>query len=283
MIREDDLQLSEKIEDLLVARNLRGMQSVQMALAAGYYLRGASLIYQNHQRVLIGTGFPVAGSFETDGPVGAIALYEALEALGGEPVLACAPPLLDALASKYRTQALSLPSAEAPADHRALEAQNILDSMNPTAIISIERPGLSASGKYYNMRHEDISASCACFDECVQRADCPSIAIGDGGNEIGMGNVRDTIAKLDIEASTTHCDELLVADVSNWGAYGIIAFLGRWSERDLLASVDPVKSLAFLCSHGGVDGVTREATLSEDGLPASEGLNLIDELRRLCK
>lgn len=282
MIQQNDLLLSEKIEDLLVERNLRGMQSVQMALAAGYYLRAASLIYQHYQRALIGTGFPVAGTFETDGPVGAIALYEALEALGGEPALACAPPLLDALAPRYRTHALALPSACETAERRAIEAQNILDTMNPTVIISIERPGLSASGKYYNMRHEDISASCACFDECVQRAECPSIAIGDGGNEIGMGNVRETIAKLDIEASTTLCDELLVADVSNWGAYGIIAFLGRWSETDLLTEIDPVKSLQFLSSHGGVDGVTREATLSEDGLPASEGLRLINELRRLC-
>jgi hypothetical protein len=42
--------------------------------------------------VLIGTGFPVADSFETDGPIGAIALYDCLQALGAQPLIACGPP-----------------------------------------------------------------------------------------------------------------------------------------------------------------------------------------------
>ena len=54
---------------------------------------------------------------------------------------------------------------------------------------------------------------------------CPTIAIGDGGNEIGMGNIAETLSQLDIRASKTHCDELLVADVSNWAAHGLIALL----------------------------------------------------------
>jgi DNA-binding MurR/RpiR family transcriptional regulator len=70
-----DLQTSQAIEDLLVARNPRGMQTVQQALEPGYILRAAKLIQQAKGNVLIGTGFPVDKTFETDGPLGAIALY----------------------------------------------------------------------------------------------------------------------------------------------------------------------------------------------------------------
>ena len=131
------------------------------------------------------------------------------------------------------------------------------------------------------MRGEDITAGCAFFDPFISSADCPTIAIGDGGNEIGMGNIASAIATLDINASVTGCDELLVADVSNWGAYGLIALLALWAERDLLAEVSPMGILDYLSAKGSVDGVTRENTLTEDGLEAEEGMRVIRELRAL--
>lgn len=70
----NNLVISTTIEDLLVARNPRGMQALQKALVPGYYLRGAQMLQSAIGTVLIGTGFPVAGTYETDGPVGAIAL-----------------------------------------------------------------------------------------------------------------------------------------------------------------------------------------------------------------
>ena len=96
-----------------------------------------------------------------------------------------------------------------------------------------------------------------------------------------MGNITDAIAKLDINTAVTRCDELLVADVSNWGAYGLIAFLGKWSGQDLLDQISPLEILGYLSSKGSVDGVTRENTLTEDGLDAGEGLQVIEALRGL--
>ncbi len=148
-------------------------------------------------------------------------------------------------------------------------------------MVSIERPGLAADGRYYNMRGEDITSGCAFFDPFVTGASCPTIAIGDGGNEIGMGNIIEAIATLDINPAVTHCDELLVADVSNWGAYGLIAMLAVWDGRDLLADVSPVGILDYLSARGSVDGVTRENTLTEDGLEAEQGLRIIQDLRAL--
>jgi hypothetical protein len=131
------------------------------------------------------------------------------------------------------------------------------------------------------MRGEDISAQCGVFDPFLTLADCPTIAIGDGGNEIGMGNIAEAIAGLDIRVAVTPCDELLVADVSNWGAYGLLAFLGLWAERDLLSEFSALETLRYLSERGSVDGVTRANTLTEDGLPPSEGEAVIRELRTL--
>jgi hypothetical protein len=111
---------------------------------------------------------------------------------------------------------------------------------------------------------------------------CQTIAIGDGGNEIGMGKVADALQTLNIVPSTTSCDELIVADVSNWGAYGIISFLSVWNDRDLLAEIVPLDILRYISELGSVDGVTRVNQLTEDGLESSEGESVLLELRRVC-
>ena len=273
----NNIELSGAIEDILVARNLRHMKTAQAALEPGYYFRAAQQLRDISGCVIVATGFPVGDTFETDGPVGAIALYDTLEGLGIEVHLACAAPLSNALRGDYRVldlHATDLTSAK-------LEAQENLERLNPAAIISIERPGLTDDGRYYNMRGEDITPRCGFFDPYMEAATCPTIAIGDGGNEIGMGNIRGAISGLDINVSITGCDELLVADVSNWGAYGIIAFLGFWQGEDLLANISPAAILDYLSSKGSVDGVTRENTTTEDGLPAAEGCSVIEQLQKL--
>jgi len=132
------------------------------------------------------------------------------------------------------------------------------------------------------MRGEDITAAGDFFASYISLAACPTIAIGDGGNEIGMGIIADSLRALDIRVSVTACDELLVADVSNWGAYGLIALLSYWSGRDLLADVLPLQLLEYLCARGGVDGVTGEQTPTEDGLQPGVGMQVIEQLRRLA-
>lgn len=273
----NEQRLSEEIEQLLVARNLRHMETARAALPPGYVLRAARHLREVREPVIIGTGFPVSDTFETDGPVGAMALYQALGTLGAEPVIACGAPLSKALAGDYRV--LELTARDLPAAQS--EANRQLQALQPQAVVAIERPGLAADGRYYNMRGEDITARCTFFDPFISQARCPTIAIGDGGNEIGMGNIASALATLDITTSVTRCDELLVADVSNWGAYGLIAFLALWSQQDLLASISPVSLLNYLSARGSVDGVTRANTLTEDGLQVGEGLKLIAALRKM--
>ena len=273
-----DLVLSEKIEDILVARNLRGMKTLQAHLQPGYCLRAAQILRNCDGYVLIGTGFPVVDTFETDGPVGSIALYDALETLGATPVIVCGRPLSEALMGKYRVHEIRVGDHD-KREHEAIEA---MEKYQPQAIVSIERPGQAADGGYYNMRGENISPRTACFDTFMNLSECPTIAVGDGGNEIGMGKVSEALKDLNIVPAATSCDELIVADVSNWGAYGLISFLSIWYGRDLLKEINPLGILQYISELGSVDGVTRINQLTEDGLPVSEGESILRELREVC-
>ncbi len=276
---QEAMKLSLAIEELLVSRDLRGMKTVQGMMLPGYCLRAAMMMQQCTGTVLIGTGFPVAGTFETDGPVGAISLYRAFEACGATPIMVCGDPLASALEADYRIQ--KLPVGEMSTEERLRAADEILEKHAPQLVISIERPGQAADEGYYNMRGESITPHAASFDEIMKEAGCPSIAIGDGGNEIGMGNVRPALRSLDITPAVTRCSELVVADVSNWGGHALVSLMGWLEGKDLLADFDNVAILQYLSERGSVDGVTRDNTLTEDSLPAADGEAMLLELRKL--
>ena len=131
------------------------------------------------------------------------------------------------------------------------------------------------------MRGIDISKKCADFDVFFENAACPKISIGDGGNEVGMGNIELNLSFLKIKPSTTECDELLVADVSNWGAHGLIAMLSALTKQDYLSLWNNKKILRLLNDLGAVDGVSGEQTETEDGFSSEDSKNIIEKLRKL--
>ena len=103
-----------------------------------------------------------------------------------------------------------------------------------------------------------------------------TIGIGDGGNEIGMGKIPWDVIRRNIPggalvACRVPTDYLIVAGVSNWGAYGLAA--GIWALRgrpmpEELLDVDQERALLKIMVEGGplVDGVTGKQTLTVDGL-----------------
>ena len=70
--------LSKKIENIILQHSDRGMDRLRKSMEPGYCRRAAQLILDNQGVVIIGTGFPVSGSFESDGPISAISLYQVL-------------------------------------------------------------------------------------------------------------------------------------------------------------------------------------------------------------
>ncbi len=219
----------------------------------------------------------MAGSFETDGPLGAIALYRILERLGYQPIFGCAPPISTVLGDGFRTLEVPILSWQAT----VAVVDRALADIRPSLIVSIERPGVARDGRYYNMRGKDISDALAKFDLFFNRCECPTVAVGDGGNEIGMGNIYAEVSKLEIIPSVTTCDELVIATVSNWGVYGVIAAMSRTLHQDLFRLFDPVEIVRHLVERGAVDGKTGYAECSEDGFPLAVGLTIIERLREL--
>ena len=269
--------VSDKIEKIILKHGNRGMDRVHERLVPGYCQRAAQLILDHKGVVLIGTGFPVSGSFESDGPIGAIALYRVLVHLNFDPIFVCAPPISKILSRGFMTYELPLESWNTS----SRTVKQALKDLRPSLIISIERPGVAEDGHYYNMHKQNISEATAKFDLFLHESDCPSIAFGDGGNEIGMGNVRDTLADMNIIPAVTTCDELVIASVSNWGVYGVIAALCYLLKQDLFALIDPEAIAGFLVQNGCVDGVTTLRETSEDGFPIQISVSMIQQLREL--
>ncbi len=227
--------------------------------------------------MLIGTGFPVGGSFETDGPIGAISLYKVLEYLNNRPVFVCAPPISRILSRDFTTQEMPIRNWE----ESTWLVKTALASLKPSLVISVERPGITEDGRYYNMRKQDITDCTAKYDLFLDLCDCPTIAFGDGGNEIGMGNLSRERPRMSIIPSITKSDELVIATVSNWGVYGVIAAMSLKLGEDLFRLFDPADIADHLLENGSVDGVTLRAENSEDGFPISVGLSIILKLRQL--
>jgi len=110
------------------------------------------------------------------------------------------------------------------------------------------------------------------------------VGVGDGGNEIGMGALRARLARagarINRVASVVSARHAVVAGVSNWGAYGIVAELGRLTRRALLHSGDEERRMIEACvKAGAVDGITRKHEATVDALPLEAHVGMVELLR----
>src|SRR2546425_10429071 len=69
-------------------------------------------------------------------------------------------------------------------------------------------------------------------------------------------------------ASVVGVDHLVVAGVSNWGGYGVVAALSRLAGRDLLHTPELERRLVEACVAAGASaGVTPRRDATADGMP----------------
>ncbi|MCO6040429.1 DUF4392 domain-containing protein [Thermococcus alcaliphilus] len=223
------------------------------------FLREAtSLFLENLDRVLVVSCFPIPPMqiAETDGPPGALAIYRTVEKLGGKAEILTCKKIQGALRD-FKVNFAKNPTIE-----------------DYSLLISVETPGRAKDGKYYSMSALEIDVPP--FDELFLKAKelgIPTIGIGDGGNEIGMGNIRDLVCKHikfgEKIGSVIEVDSLVLSAVSNWGAYGLIAQASIELGKNMIAGweKEEEKILRTLISSGIIDGVTKKPELSVDGIP----------------
>jgi hypothetical protein len=242
------------------------------------------------ERCLITTGFVVAsGKAESDGPPGAAVLGRALRRLGKSVAYTVDPPAqpileaaLKALGEPAEIHPFPLAPEEAPAAARALFTR-----LRPTHLIAVERPGRAADGEYYSARREVVSPLNGRLDELfLQRRRAVTVGIGDGGNEIGMGAIRRRAAQaLGADTgSVVPAHHLVVAGVSNWGAYGLCAYLSLLAGKALgHTPEEEERVLRAMVEAGAVDGITGEAAPTVDGLPLALHLGWVQCLASLTE
>lgn len=251
------------------------------------YIIATSLASQHNSHVGIATGAlsPSLPAGESDGPFGAIVLANALLSLGcavtllaEEPIV----PVLRALAThRHIDPEIHALDITAPDQHRAIAPQ--LD-----ALICIEKAGMNPAGLLHSMTGASREGTRAKIDGLVSEMNAAgklTIGIGDGGNEIGFGNIRDRVKDVVPFGATCSCPcgqgvitatrtrYLYPAAVSNWGAYGLAASIAiETKQLSLLHS--PADELAFFriardydCRDGqlgtngpSVDGVRAETS-----------------------
>ena len=133
-------------------------------------------------------------------------------------------------------------------------AADLLERLQPALLISIERCGRNRNDEYLNMRGRSITSNTARVDYLFDGS-VPSVGIGDGGNEIGMGNLADIIPSVDSlpdDPAIAEVDRLVIASVSNWGGYGLVAAISRLA-REQPAAFRRVRSRDG-AGHGGSRG-----------------------------
>ena len=263
------------IEDIILGNDQRGVAALRPRLSPEFCDEAAEHVLSRPGTTFIVTGFYIsmAAAPETDGPPGALALGRALEGLDRRVVYVSdrytAPILRDLTGPD--TPVVDFPIADDLASERF--ASELLSDLEPSLLISIERCGMTKAGAYLNMRGVDISDHTARVDHLFFHHP-HTVGIGDGGNEIGMGNLAEYIpqvAKLPSDPATTGTTHLVISSTSNWGGYGLLTALSRRVGRNLLPNPDEEAALIRrIVDMGAVDGVTGLSEYSVDSMNLDE-------------
>jgi hypothetical protein len=268
----------------------RGIRALVQAAKGGLFGSARSLAEHSSPHVAIITGFfmpygnPPAA--ETDGPIGCAQLAAGLHRVGITVRIVTDSMCFHAV--KVAVIAAGVPANVAfdivPVADNSNDAiasiLNLWESLEKPVshVISIERAGPSDDGIIRNMKGQDITDHNAPLHLLFNNKKFISVGIGDGGNEIGMGNIPREIIKENIRygeriACITTCDYLIVCGVSNWGATAFLAALSllrpEWKSA-ILQGLNPEVEFQILETivNGGlaVDGITGVQSLTVDNL-----------------
>lgn len=285
--------------------------------AAGQLLRSI----RPQSPVYLITGFILApfNQPETDGVIGSLLLARALiMASDAKPFLICPKDAQKAIADCAASIGIQVFETvkevmETPFSMGVIpftkekskakeQAESIVNSFGlPDAVISVEAPGANAEGEYHNAIGENVTALEAKSDVlfCLLRQKgVMSLAIGDLGNEIGMGTIGAGIKKSIPYTDKGECrcgcnggilaaseaDCVITATASDWGCYGLIgalAYLKRNMEIMHKGETE-AKLIETACQSGLID-MTGPGMEGIDGFPKEMNVEIVRLMRSCVK
>jgi hypothetical protein len=262
--------------------------------------------------VLTGAGYaPTMPKGESDGPPGAASLARALyKGLGAVPVFVCEQCHIDPIVASSHAAGLMVKSLEEARDWHlgaALEAAplkqteiaawatEVLDRTKPKAVISTERLGPGVNGIMHSataqalqgpdafVRFEVVDISPVLVE--AGKRGVLTVGIGDHGNELGFGAIRDAVVKAmpkgDVLCTTVATEIVLPAMMSNWGCYGIEAALAFLLGRpDLVHTpAQEARILRACLDAGGLEAMYCTTDFIVDGLQGETSMACMQFLR----
>lgn len=222
----------------------------------------------SNRDILILTGFPCLLDYspptETDGPLGAVSIARAVMAVqrqhsGGRCILvtdACNAKVINmAVQAANLDSSLVIETFQPKGTTWTAEEESRLNLLgrNAAATVAIERAGPGADGGSYTMRGLDMTHLLAPLERLLSPSvefgskenaasqttshSFVSIGIGDGGNEVGMGKMRDAVLSSTVPmAEKVSCvvpaDHLIVCGISNWGGTALASALMLLAHND---------------------------------------------------
>ena len=313
----------EKINDLITTD--AGGRGMKHLVVPGDLLESAKILARLQARhvtepphVIILTGFPCcvdeSPPMETDG-LASVAIARAVLQLGYQVTLIteeCNAPVFraavqgdDDVLSKITLSfcpSLANPSTMWLANNYAVLKQATATS---DLVISCERAGPAADGNCYTMRGINMNERGLIFPLhrvplYAKDIGVKFIAIGDDGNELGMGKVigkiHEHIPNGEKIGAVTPADHLIAASVSNWGAYALIAAaaLVRYNDNSssslgdkkewidtVLPTEDAETKLIHRCVAAGCrDGISGKMEATVDGMPLERSMECLREIRK---
>ena len=252
---------------------------------------------------------------EMDGMVSSMLLARALVlAFGAKPVIICPEDSVEAvkrcasvvglhiyedidtvmeLPLSMGVQAFTKNGEEAQA-----QAEALLEKVLPSAVIAVEAPGANACGHYHNAGGMDVTALEAKSDvlwNLLKARGVLNIAIGDLGNEIGMGAIADHIRRYVPFTDKGECrcgcgggilaatetDHIITATCSDWGCYGLMAAMAYLKrDMEILHREEMEAEVMRVLARSGMIDMTGSLLPGIDGFDTSMNTSIVGLMRQ---
>lgn len=178
------------------------------------------------------------------------------------------------------------------------QADEILSQITPAAVISVEAPGANACGHYHNAVGKDVTELEAKTDVLwnkLRERGTVNIAIGDLGNEIGMGTIGEHIRRYVPFTAPGECqcgcgggiladsttDHIITATCSDWGCYGLMAALAYLKkDMEILHREEMEAEVMRVAARSGMIDMTGSLLPGIDGFNTRMNTGVVSLMRQ---